>query len=211
MSNVKELFLGICCAAMLIIFCCAAANIRRAHEAACRSNLQQVYQMAQRYAADNDDYIPRMLQRRYHRGTFWCDLVKNYAKDFRYFYCPADEKKGQKGLNHDELLPTRYAGAYVSYGINGHLCGVHRRESHREKITNVENPAYVLYFGDAKNRMLRPIGRNWERDYSPVHENSMLAVMTDGHTEQFNQQNLGTYGKIPGWERDVKRWTQWKE
>ena len=114
-------------------------------------------------------------------------------------------------MNHDELLPTRYAGAYVSYGINGHLCGVHKRDQNLEKFSNIKNPGYVIYFGDAKKRMLRSVGRNWEKDYSPVHENSMLAIMADGHVQKFDQTNLGTYGNIPGWKRDMKRWKQWKE
>lgn len=210
MNGLKEVCLCILCGALLIMLCGAAAGLNKAHETACRSNLNQIYAAAARYSADYDGYIPRMLQRNYSRGIFWCDTVKTYVKNYRYFYCPADEAGGVKGLSHDELLPTRYAKAYVSYGINGHLCGVHRSEKHAEKISNVKNPAYVLYFGDAKNLMLRAIGRNWEKDYSPVHSGNMVAVMADGHAELFNQSNLGTYGNVPGWKRDMKRWKQWE-
>ena len=211
MNNIKETIVVLLCTAALVLLGTAAANIHKERETVCSNNLKQIYVASACYSADHDDYIPRMLQMKYNRGIFWSDTVKSYTKNYRYFYCPADEKRGRKGLDHDELLPTRYAGAYVSYGINGHLSGVHKREKNVEKLNNIKNPAYVIYYGDAQKRFLRSIGRLWAQDYYPVHENSMLAVMADGHAEKFNQESLGTYGSLPGWKRDVKRWKQWKK
>lgn len=197
---------------LLAVLVGAAARGGKAFEVSCQNNLKSLALMSGKYAADNDGYIVRMLEKPDKvRGLWWSDVLKHYASDFRAFYCPANQF-GALGVKQDDLLPFKYTRKYVSYGINGHISGVHRRDSAREKISNIADPSYLIYFGDAgKSHLLRSVGKLWKTDYNPVHENSMLAVMADGHTEKFNQENLGTYGKIPNWKRDQHRWKNWKE
>lgn len=210
--KIHEVILCFGCAAVLVVLCGAAAKGGKAFEVSCQNNLKHVARMSNSYAADNDDYIVRMLTKIGSRGVWWSDKVTQYASNFSHFYCPADNARGVLGLKADDLLPIKYTRKYVSYGINGHISGVHKRDAEIEKLGNIQNPSYVVYFGDAgRLHFLRSIGKLWKDDYNPVHDNSMMAVMADGHTEKFNQENLGTYGKLPGWKRDQLRWRNWKE
>ena len=199
-----ELLLISAAAAVTALLLIAAADLNQAQQTICRSNLNDIYRMAQAYSADNDGYIVQMLERRDHRASFWSDRFVPYAKDFRNFSCPANTKRGAQAFKEDDLLPGRYATAYVSYGINGHISG---RRNPDEKISRLRNPDYIIYFGDAQYLRLRSaIKKIWDQDYAPIHNNGMNALMADGHTGYFTRNTLGTFGKIPGWKHDPHRW-----
>ena len=198
MKSYRELLLIFGAAATAILLIGAAASGNRAFEAQCQYGLKAVYGMAERYSADNDGYIVRMLEIKYNRGTFWCDKLRVYAKNFRDFSCPANTRHGARAFVEDDLLPPVYNWINVSFGINGHISGLDRRYAAMEKVKNLADPSYTIYFGDSNTMRLRSVGKLWAKDWAPLHDNGMQAVMADGHVVRFKQKDLGTYGKIPG-------------
>lgn len=189
----------------------AASGSRASHAALCRNSLKAVYRMAEQYSADNNGMIVRMLDRNgAGRVVFWSDQLRDYAKDFRDFSCPANEKRGARSFEANDLLATTYLRADISFGINGHISGMDRRSHFVEKTKNLYDPSYTVYFGDSFTMRLRAVRKLWLQDWAPVHDNGMQAVMADGHIEYFTQETLGTYGKIDGWKRDTARWKKWK-
>ena len=211
MGSLRELLLIAAAAALIAVLAGSAAKQLSASDVRCQANLKTVCAMAEQYSADNDGYIVRMLEIRFHRGIFWPDKLLTYAKDFRDFSCPANAKHGARAFREDDLLPTPYNHANVSFGINSHISGSDRRNAAIEKIGNLADPAYTVYFGDANTMRLRAVGKLWDKDRAPVHDNGMQAVMADGHVEYFTQADLGTYGIIPGWKHDPARWKNWKK
>ena len=209
MRNYRELLLIFGAAAAVVLLIGAAASGDRAFEAQCQYGLKAVYTMAEKYSADNDGYIVRMLEMR-NRSSFWCDKLREYAKNYRDFSCPANRRHGARAFVEDDLLPPLYSRMNVSFGINGHISGLDRRYAAMEKVKNLADPSYTIYFGDSNTRRLRSVGKLWAQDWAPLHDDGMQAVMADGHVTRFKQNDLGTYGKVPGWKRDQARWKHWK-
>ena len=208
--NWRELGSVAVAGATLVLLIGAAASGKAAFDVRCQANLRSIYAMAQKYSADNDGCIVRMLTRKYNRGTFWCDRLRVYAADFRDFSCPANARRGARAFQEDDLLPPVYNLKDVSFGINYHISGADLRTAPIEKIGNLADPSYTVYFGDSNTARLSAAGKLWAKDWAPVHDNGMQAVMADGHVERFTQETLGTFGVVPGWKRDPASWKKWK-
>lgn len=208
--NFREIVFVVILAGGMVLLT-GAAGSRAAREERCRCSLLAIYQMATLYSADNGDRIVPMLEMRYNRGIFWPDRLRDYARDFRDFSCPANARHGARAFLEDDLIRTPYNHAEVSFGINGHIAGMDRRNAPIERMSNLAMPGYTLYFGDSNTMRLRALDKLWQQDYAPVHDGGMQAILADGHCERFTQENLGTFGAVPGWKRDKDRWKKWKE
>jgi len=206
----REIALVIVLAGTILLLTGATAGSRAAREARCQESLQAIYRMAANYSADNGGYIVPMLEMRYNRGIFWTDRLRDYAKDFQDFSCPANARHGALAFQENDLIRAPYDPRQVSFGINGHISGLDRRNAPIEKLENLAKPGYTVFFGDSNTRCLRALDRLWQQDYAPVHDGGMQAILADGHCERFTQETLGTFGAVPGWKIDKDRWKKWK-
>lgn len=204
MNSWRELLITAAAALVLWTLTVAANGGQKAADLRCQASLKEIYRMAAGYSAENDGFIVRCIERKKVGVVFWPERFRDNARDFRDFSCPANPKRGAKAFVEDDLLPARFSLAQVSFGINVHI------SNHFEKIERVKNPAYVVYFGDSNTLRLRAVGKLWAQDWTPVHDNGIQSVMTDGHVEYFTHETLGTYGKVPGWKQDQERWKNWK-
>ncbi|MBR2720727.1 MAG: hypothetical protein IKB74_05260 [Lentisphaeria bacterium] len=176
----------------------------------CASHLKEVAQMGFAYQNDHDGYFQPMIVRK-RTWEYWPKYIKQYAKDFIHFSCPADELRGAGAFEVDELLPRFYNAGFISYGMNYYLSD--SGEKHMKNcpcnIKKMVNPSYIVYFGDSRTRQLRPTSC-WNMDHYPVHENnSANYVMLDGHVENHSQKTLGLVAPIKGWKHDRARWLNW--
>lgn len=176
----------------------------------CASHLKEVAQMGFAYQNDHDGYFQPMIVRK-RTWEYWPKYIKQYAKDFIHFSCPADELRGAGAFEVDELLPRFYNAGFISYGMNYYLSdsGEKHMKNWPCNIKKMVNPSYIVYFGDSRTRQLRPTSC-WSMDHYPVHENnSANYVMLDGHVENHSQKTLGLVAPIKGWKHDRARWLNW--
>lgn len=181
-------------------------------QAVCASHLKEIAKMGFQYQNDHDGYFQPMIVRK-RTWEYWPQYLKQYAKDFIHFSCPADELRGAGAFEIDELLPRSYQPRMISYGMNYYLSdsGEKYMKTWPCNIKKVVNPSYVVYFGDARTRQLRPTSC-WNQDHNPIHENtSANYVMLDGHVENHSQKTLGLVAPVKGWKYDKVRWVNWKK
>lgn len=212
MRSVRELLLILPTAATLGVLLVGAIGENSAKQAACADNLRQLVRCADRYSADHDGYIvPTYVQPPNNKTwIYWAGSLQEYMDDFACLYCPADARKN--GVSKHDLLPTGFAMRCVSYGINRSLAGETspKQPVPVRKRSQVTDPSYLIYFGDAKVYQLRPTRGCWLRDWNPVHDGGANYAMVDGHVEYFNGHNPGICDRIPDWPKDRKRWIDWK-
>ena len=210
--NFREVMLIAGAAGSLVLRVGAAGSLT-AREIRCEESLHKIFQMAEACSADNGGYIVRMLDRdRQGRMEFWPEKLRPYARDFRDFSCPDNIRHGANAFQKDDLLPAYFYLGDVSFGINGHISGLDAKNASIEKIHNLKEPSYTVYFGDSNTMRLRAIPSAWLKDWAPVHEGGIMqAVMCDGHIERFSSETLGTYEPVEGWNRDSARWKNWKK
>lgn len=217
MNSWKELSVVIFAASLLVVL--GTAQIRQGSDAwkdqVCKENLKRLVQAASLYQADHDGAFQPVIVRTKPSWTYWYNYVVKYAKDPRIFYCPANPKT-EKILKADEgaadLLPAIFDPLSQSYGMNFCLSssGDPKESDRGGNIRRIADPAYTVYFGDSKTASLRPTKWCWKDDYAPIHGECANFVFIDGHAEGMNQKNLGLLHAFDGWNKDVKRWSNWK-
>ena len=217
MNNIKEISIVAAVLAMVVFTGVTAASGSQRFNVKCTDNLRNLRRAAQQYENDHDGVIPPVVQSVKHHALFWPNRLLRYiGSNTQIFYCPQDEKKGAKMLDVPDLLPIAYSLKSVSYGMNYFLGDVGKARPNMKtgeyRIDKITDPAYVIYFGDAKFVRLRPTKVCWKEDYAPRHNNGSNFVFVDGHVEWMDHNTLGLLGVQSGepeWKIDRKRWNPW--
>jgi prepilin-type processing-associated H-X9-DG protein len=177
----------------------------------CKNNLKNIYSMALIYQNTyNGNIVPGVI-----KGKLWkwwpVFLIENTkTSKASWFYCPA-HPKGQQELKKLEnpLIEFNRRPKIVNYGLNFKLSAEYNKKTTRLNISNIADPAYTVYFGDANFLYLWPTKSCWEKNYAPRHFDKSNFVFMDGHVKSMGKQTLGTYNNVKGWKLDRKRWINW--
>ncbi|MDY0177250.1 MAG: hypothetical protein RBT25_10210 [Lentisphaeria bacterium] len=179
----------------------------------CAEHLRHVRNAAAQYEMEHDGGFPPVIANETgRRWKYWPEYIAAYMKDYRYFSCPANKRRGlgETLLKEDDLLPFMFALSNVSYGMNYFLGAcVSNNDRYPYNVKRVADPAYLVYFGDAMTLELRPTSC-WHQDYAPVHEGQLSNfVFVDGHVEGLGRAEIGLFAPVKDWRTDQKRWINW--
>ena len=215
--NIKETV--ICRVAGTLVLTVGTAAVQRTAQwksAVCTANLKTLHQAMFAYANDHGNAIVPVAYEIRPRWTFWHEHIREYLKDPRVLYCPANPRaEKQFADDDDDLVASAIDQMSISYGMNyalGATVKAGSRPSRDYRFANVKNPEHVVCIGDAKsqNPKLRGTKYCWKEDYAPIHEGKTLIVFVDGHVEAMDKENLGMMDAFDGWKQDKSRWVSWK-
>lgn len=195
-----------------------AAMPRDAKTAVCHDHLAKLARAVHAYSADNGGFLPPLIVRKA-RWEFWMSRVLPYARDARYFYCPANPRSAKiladEGDGERDLLPPVFDIGSTAYGMNTYLSSDGSRNARWRKLSSAATPDYTILLGDSavkRGYSLRPVKACWHADYGPVHAGETSNyVLLDGHAETFDKSSLGLAEAFDGWKKDIRRWKNWKE
>jgi hypothetical protein len=173
----------------------------------CQRNLKEMFQATQAWSADNANKLLPINYQDASGYRYWYWKILPYLSDKKAIYCPDNPLVIKNNLLSPQRLSPLLPGdkaetinCHISYGYN-QIMGVSNL-----KFSNLKDPGYLIFLGDAFRPYLRPYIPDWLQSYAPVHSKFAQYVTFDGHVEIHSAETLGLVKGNNDWHTDEKRW-----